>query len=740
MKNLTLYLLFFLISSFFMGCSTSNKSAVCNNDNPLMMAYMYTLLGRDGKVPGELESYLKEHPHDKDCYIACINSYLKTEDYEHAYQLVQQYLANNEPSYDFYYLRGVVFFQTEQYDQALTDFNHGIELIKNSADPSITANYLSGLKIQLSNYKKEIEANASYNIRNYDTTYLVRDYEKARKKFIKAKKIYDINNACIEMLNRRAYLYIREGDYKNAENDYASAFSIDPENIKTFQGKAYLDRKRGNYKSALAQYSQALECEEDNPELYKYRAEINMRTKDYQKAYDDFTEALRKDPEDIDNILGQAKSLYGLQKYRQSVDVVSKYLLYRNKLTEYNLLQGYHLRAAAYLYLKQYQLAVNDYTKILEISRDNREARFQRAVVYNVLKNPAAIADFQRIAQVEPDNSDVLCELAIAHMHKSNFDESEKFFKKSIKANPSNYRAYGNFGYLWYRIKSDDSWILNCLNKSIELNPEYIPAYFYKYFHYRDKEYYGLALEQLDKILGLRKNMYKAHFYKAIIYEFLKDKDNAVKEYKKAVKHSPSESDITAEFSRGRIKELSSNVALKDIKPQNNLRKNKFSQIIDEKEASEPVSFQFVVSQRFYPAQVADAGSGVNVSYSEVTNEYGEKEYVYDPEGEAQNTRLDSKEHINAFRQDIVNLIIGDKVEGVIVNESYNQTPDENVLVFDIPQKNLKQFVNELKLHGETQTLLGPFVDQMDNIQPNLDSNDLMRIRITLDISRDISN
>ena len=732
-------LFFFLICSFLAGCGTTSKSVSGSNDDPVMMAYVYTLLDKPSNASGELEKSLQENPHEKAVHLSCIYSYLKAENYDKAYEVIQRYMDNNEPSYEFYHLSGIIFFKNGMYDRALPDFNRAIDLVKNLTDPSITEKDVSELQIQVDNYEKDIETNASYNIRNYDTNLLARDYKEAQEQLDNAKKIHTLNAACIDMLNRRAYIHIQNGDYEYAEKDYELAHSIDPYNINTYLGKAFLERKKGNPEAAFSLYSKALEYAEDDPKLYGYRAGFNLETNDYQKAYDDFSEALRKNPDDKSNILGQAKALYGLEKYQEAINVVSEFVQYKYEIKTEQLVQSYHLRAAAYLYLKQYRLAVADYTKILGFQSQDREARFRRGALYNYLRSPAAIADFEYIIQTEPDNSDVFCELAIAYMHKSNFERAMNLFKKAIRINPLCYRSYGNLGYLYYRLKSVEStWVLSCLDKSIEINPEYIPAYFYKSLYFRDKENYGAALEQLDKILEIRENIYKAYFYKAIIYEFLKDRDNAIGEYKKAVSNAPPEPDSAVEFAKERIKILSADVALKDIKPQPALQPDDLSK--KEDETKEQIAFQVVLSQRFYPADLADAGSGVQVNYQEITNEYGEKEYKYDPEGKSEDKQLDSQEHINDFRQDIVNLVTGDKIQGAVINAADSGNNEQDILILDIPKRNLKLFINELKTQGEAQTLSGPFVDNIDNIEADSSDNDTLRIQITLDISRDVSN
>ncbi len=175
--------------------------------------------------------------------------------------------------------------------------------------------------------------------------------------------------------------------------------------------------------------------------------------------------------------------------------------------------------------------------------------------------------------------------------------------------------------------------------------------------------------------------------------------------------------------------------------PEDTAINQKYEEALDlEKDGLKtPVELQVVISQRFYPADFADAGSSVKINYTPVTNEYGETVFAYDPNEEVIAEQLDAADHIDTFRQQMIDLVTSSKVKGIVVNRLSVLNGSDDILIVDIPQKNLAWFMSVLKTHGDAKELLGP--DSESDDMESLDTNEdgMVRMHITLDISQDIS-
>ncbi len=159
---------------------------------------------------------------------------------------------------------------------------------------------------------------------------------------------------------------------------------------------------------------------------------------------------------------------------------------------------------------------------------------------------------------------------------------------------------------------------------------------------------------------------------------------------------------------------------------------------IEKQNIKEPVKLQLLVSQRFYPVDVADAGSSVPISYKEVINEYGDPELIYDPANAIATQQLNAKDNITDFRRLIISIVTGDKVKGKVVNRLAAERESGDVLFVDIPVKNLPWLLSVLKTHGEAKEILGPYQDSFDIDQLDLNSDEMFRMQITVDISKDV--
>ncbi len=158
---------------------------------------------------------------------------------------------------------------------------------------------------------------------------------------------------------------------------------------------------------------------------------------------------------------------------------------------------------------------------------------------------------------------------------------------------------------------------------------------------------------------------------------------------------------------------------------------------LEKERIKEPVEIQYVVSEQFYAADVADAGSGVMPSYTKVTNEYGETEDQYDPTSSVKEKKLEAQPHIADFREEIIKIVTGKKVQGVVINQISATKENSDVLIVDIPRKNVQYFISILETYGKAQPELGPDRDTFDKNNLDVNNDDKVRMWITLNIAKD---
>jgi len=139
------------------------------------------------------------------------------------------YLIELDPqNSDYYFLRGNLHFDSQQYDLALGDFSKAIEI-----RPTFNLYYNRGL--------------AYGNLQQYDNA--VQDYVKALAFNPKDPNVYYY----------RGNSYLLLGEYKKAINDFNKAISLKPNFAEAYYNRAILYRAMGEKRKAIDSYLKFLE-------------------------------------------------------------------------------------------------------------------------------------------------------------------------------------------------------------------------------------------------------------------------------------------------------------------------------------------------------------------------------------------------------------------------------------------------------------------------------------------------
>lgn len=94
---------------------------------------------------------------------------------------------------------------------------------------------------------------------------------------------------------------------------------------------------------------------------------------------------------------------------------------------------AYINRAIAYAKKKQYDLAISDYSKAVELSRENPDAYIGRATAYaNKELYDKAIADFNKAIELSPENATAYHNRAIVFAKKKDYDLADSDFNKAV--------------------------------------------------------------------------------------------------------------------------------------------------------------------------------------------------------------------------------------------------------------------------------------------------------------------
>jgi tetratricopeptide (TPR) repeat protein len=327
-------------------------------------------------------------------------------------------------------------------------------------------------------------------------------------------------------------------------------------------GKAYY--KLGNYKRTLEYIERAYNCNADI-RFYEFEFEefnnlISIFPEDYRayisrgiyylgadilegdiyinsikkalNAISDFNKALEIKPEHaITNfLLGIASSsineILAIEYFSRAIEL--KLNITRNN-------NVYHERAKAYLDLKEYQQAINDFDRAIEIDPTNNFIFADRGEAnYKLKRYQKALNDFD--AAIEhalsiPHYEDFLKDRLLGlyfkrgniHYKLGNYQKAVSNFNEIVEADPQ-YKFLGLFFYS--DDGSDDGYNISVYRKRGES-------------HYKLKNY-QLAFSDFDKWIELRPDYAYSYFIRGTAYYELKDYKMAIRDYDRYIELKPN--------------------------------------------------------------------------------------------------------------------------------------------------------------------------------------------------------
>ena len=208
-------------------------------------------------------------------------------------------------------------------------------------------------------------------------------------------------------LEARAKVYIETEQFEKAIADYTTAIELeandppDDQLFSSFKSLPYLDRAKayeawGKYENAVADYTKAIEL--DNSTLtYSSRAMAYRAWGKYDKAVEDYTRILEEYPDDALYYFGRAKTYAAWGKNDKAVEdynsvIASCAETLKNGESLYST--DYLVWGHTYYNLKEYEKAIDKYTKAIELSPDYSSAYSSRADAYEAIgKTDLAEAD-----------------------------------------------------------------------------------------------------------------------------------------------------------------------------------------------------------------------------------------------------------------------------------------------------------------------------------------------------------
>ena len=330
--------------------------------------------------------------------------------------LFRQAIQKDPDFWEAYYNLGIVYFNEENYNKALEQFDKVIKALPNFSKPY----YGRGLI-----YLKQ---------GRYDLA--LKDFERVKE---------------LNPNDYKAYYYIgrvlrKQKKFKEAEKSLKKATEINPDFAPSFfeWGNVYYDKK--NYRKAIEYYRSAAELNPDNYEYHLRLGDCYYRSQVFYSALNELNKSIELQADNP-----YAYFLKGLTIYKQAVieELISAFL---------ELLDSKNNGSADLVSVKG--------------RRHNRNSLRMDPIKKKQVYLDMAIA-FTNAVKYKPDFKEAIFNLALTHQEMKNYDLAEKYYILVLTLDDSLLRVYLKLAELYTETGKKDL-ALEQYRKIFYLNPGYI--------------------------------------------------------------------------------------------------------------------------------------------------------------------------------------------------------------------------------------------------------------------------
>ncbi len=261
--------------------------------------------------------------------------------------LIANQIIEKEPAKGFF-VRGNVYDDLGNYEQALSDYNQAIAL-----DPKYAAAYNNRGIIydDLGNYEQALS-----------------DYNQAIALDPKDALAY----------NNRGIIYKDLGNYEQALSDYNQAIALDPKYALAYNGRGIIYKDLGNYEMALSDYNQAIDLDPKDAGAYNNRGTVYDDLGNYEQALSDYNQAIALDPKDAMAYNNRGIIYKDLGNYEQALSDYNQAIALDPKDA-----LAYNGRGNVYKYLGNYDRALSDYTQAIALDSKYAAAYWNKGLFYH---------------------------------------------------------------------------------------------------------------------------------------------------------------------------------------------------------------------------------------------------------------------------------------------------------------------------------------------------------------------
>jgi len=248
-----------------------------------------------------------------------------------------------------YIKRGMAWFEKNDYEQAIKEFNEAIRL-----DPKYALAYWNRGKAWLAKS----------------------DYDQAILDYGRAIQLDPTDASAYES---RGYAWFCKEDYDEAIKDYNEAIRLDSQTTYFYRGSAWLRKK--DYNKAIKDYNEAIRLDSQNSFFITSRGNVWSRMKDYDKAIKDYDQSIRLYPKDASVYTSRGDAWFACHYYDNAIKDYDQAIRLDPKYA-----RAYNNRGDAWFAKQEYSNAIRDYDQAIRLDPKIEPAYTSRRAAWSLKK------------------------------------------------------------------------------------------------------------------------------------------------------------------------------------------------------------------------------------------------------------------------------------------------------------------------------------------------------------------
>ena len=288
-------------------------------------------------------------------------------------------------------------------------------------------------------------------------------------------------------------------------------------------------------KNEFSDLNSAIAAQPDNASLLFKRAQLFLERKNLNQAYDDISRAVKLDSLNDDYYLLLADICFQGLKIQKSIDAFKKAISLKP-----GRIDGHQKLSELYLYLKAYPQCLAEANEALKIDKNLAKAYFIKGFAYKESGDTAkALSSFQTAVETRSDYYDAYIQLGILYGAR-NSPLALQYYSNALSIQPRSTEALYNRG-LFLQEHGELEKAVDDYNTLLRIDTRYADAYYnLGYIDLVYRKDYETAIKHFSNAIRMNDQYAEAFYNRGLCYEFLGKKEEAMEDYRKALRIIPT--------------------------------------------------------------------------------------------------------------------------------------------------------------------------------------------------------